>query len=86
MNSLSIPSVYSRGDSNSPVKIKLFHKLRGTYFGIREQFPAEVEEKRRTLYPVVHDCKQKGLRTKLVRDRLFIENIFTSLILLDSSP
>jgi hypothetical protein len=24
MNSLSIPSVYSRGDSNSPVKIKLF--------------------------------------------------------------
>ena len=50
------------------------HKLRGTYFGIREQFPAEVEEKRRTLYPVVRDCKQKGLRTKLVRDRLFIEN------------
>jgi hypothetical protein len=50
------------------------HRLRGTYFGIREQFPAEVEEKRRTLYPVVRDCKQKGLRTKLVRDRLFIEN------------
>ena len=25
------------------------HKRRGTYFGIREQFPAEVEEKRRTL-------------------------------------
>jgi hypothetical protein len=25
------------------------HKHRGTYFGIREQFSAEVEEKRRTL-------------------------------------
>jgi hypothetical protein len=33
-----------------------------------------MEEKRRTLYPVVRDCKQKGLRTKLVRDRFFIEN------------
>jgi hypothetical protein len=50
------------------------HKLSGTYFGIREQFPAEVEEKRRKLYPVVRDCKQKGLRIKLVRDRFFIEN------------
>lgn len=49
-------------------------RLRGKPYGINQQFPAEIENRRRSLYPVMKEAKNRGKRVKLVRDRLFINN------------
>ena len=46
--------------------------LKGKPFGISEQFPAEIERKRKELYPVMKKAKQDGQSAKMVRDKLFI--------------
>ena len=47
--------------------------LRGTRFGVREQFPPEIEEKRKLLYPVMRQAKQnKQNKVRLIRDKLYI--------------
>ena len=48
-------------------------KLKGTEFGIHEQFPQVIEERRKTLYPVMKAYRNRGHRTKLVRDKLYID-------------
>ena len=48
-------------------------KLKGTEFGIHEQFPQVIEERRKTLYPVMKAYRDRGHRTKLVRDRLYVD-------------
>nr|XP_022290305.1 uncharacterized protein LOC111101944 [Crassostrea virginica] len=48
-------------------------KFQGKPFGIHEQFPKEVEDKRRQLYPIQRRCRQAGQRTKLVRDKLYVD-------------
>lgn len=48
-------------------------KLKGTHYGIHEQFPEDVERKRRELYPLVTHFRKNNQRTVLVRDRLFVE-------------
>ena len=48
--------------------------LKDTGFSVFEQFPMEIEEKRRTLYPVLKDAKRHGQKVRMVRDRLFINN------------
>ncbi|KAK3093596.1 hypothetical protein FSP39_017876 [Pinctada imbricata] len=47
--------------------------LRGTDFGIREQYPREIEEKRKQLYPIERDFRRDGARTKMVRDKLYVD-------------
>jgi hypothetical protein len=34
--------------------------LKNTPFGIHQQFPKPIEDKRRTLYPVLKDAKRQG--------------------------
>ena len=42
-------------------------------FSIREHFPPEIEERRRSLYPVMrHYAKDDTNRVKLIRDKLYI--------------
>lgn len=53
--------------------LKSAYKLQGKPFGIHEQFPKEVEDKRRQLYPIQRRCRQAGQRTKLVRDKLYVD-------------
>ncbi|KAK3107801.1 hypothetical protein FSP39_022489 [Pinctada imbricata] len=48
------------------------YKLKGSQFGIREQYPTDVAERRRILYPVMRDARNDGNRVRLVRDRLYI--------------
>ena len=49
--------------------------LRGRRYGIREQFPRVIEQKRKMLYPVAKEARQnKENKVRLVRDRLFINN------------
>ncbi|KAH3852736.1 hypothetical protein DPMN_095253 [Dreissena polymorpha] len=47
--------------------------MRGTKFGINEQFPEEIEHKRRELYPLVKYFRDLKKRVVLVRDRLFVD-------------
>ncbi|CAB4029628.1 Hypothetical predicted protein, partial [Paramuricea clavata] len=48
-------------------------KLRGTRIGISEQFPEEIENIHKTLYPELKKAKLEGKRAKIVRDKLIIE-------------
>ena len=49
--------------------------LRGRRYGIREQFPRVIEQKRKMVYPVAKEARQnKENKVRLVRDRLFINN------------
>ena len=45
--------------------------LKGKPYGINQQFPAEIESRRRSLYPVMKEAKDRG---KMVRDKLYINN------------
>jgi len=48
-------------------------KLQGKDVSIREQFPDDVERKRRELYPLVRHYKGNNHRVALIRDRLFVD-------------
>lgn len=53
--------------------LKLSWKLKNKPYSITEQFPREVEDRRRQLYPIRKKARADNLRTKMVRDKLFIE-------------
>ena len=44
-----------------------------TGYNVHRQFPAAMEEKRRSLIPVMRRYREEGARVKLVRDRLYID-------------
>ena len=48
------------------------YRLKGKPYGISEQFPPEIENKRKELYPIMRDAKREGKKVKLVRDKLYI--------------
>jgi hypothetical protein len=48
-------------------------KLKGSNIWVNEQFPPEIEEKRRKLYPALRKARKNKKRVKLVVDRLYIE-------------
>jgi hypothetical protein len=48
-------------------------KLKGSNIWVNEQFPPEIEEKRRKLYPALRKARKDKKRVKLVVDRLYIE-------------
>lgn len=56
------------------VRFNTAEKLKGTTYGIREQFPKDIEMKRKSLYPEMKRAKDDGRKVKLVRDRLYIDN------------
>jgi hypothetical protein len=43
--------------------------LKGSEFGVREQYPREIENRRKLLYPKLKEAKETGQRARLVRDR-----------------
>jgi hypothetical protein len=49
-------------------------KLKGKPFGINQQSPLEVENKRKQLYPVMKKTRDNGHFTRMVRDTLYIVN------------
>ena len=48
--------------------------LRGTQFGVFDQYPFEVQERRKSLIPVMNKARHEGKRAVLVRDKLYIDN------------
>lgn len=49
------------------------YMLRGTHFGINEQFPEEIESKRRELYPIARHFRKEQKRVAMVRDKLYVD-------------
>ena len=50
-------------------------KLSGTAFGINEQYPREINERRKALYPTFKRAKQQGKRANFVLDKLFVDGV-----------
>ena len=46
--------------------------LKGSNFWVQEQFPPEIEQRRKALYPVMKEERKKNNKVNLVKDRLFI--------------
>ena len=55
------------------IRTRAAQKLRGSRVWVNEQFPPEIEEKRKKLYPVMRKAKRDNKKAKLVRDVLFID-------------
>lgn len=47
--------------------------LKGTNYGIQEQFPSEIETRRKPLYPLLRQARREDKKAVLVKDRLFVE-------------
>ncbi|CAC5388880.1 unnamed protein product [Mytilus coruscus] len=54
---------------------KAASELRGTHFGIREQFPKEVNDKRKELWSHFQEARIQWKKAFFKRDRLFIEGV-----------
>ena len=48
--------------------------LKGTSFGVNEQFPKEIAERRRQLLPIMKEHKRNGLRATLAFDKLHTDS------------
>lgn len=48
-------------------------ELKGTSFGMNDQFPKEINNRRKMLYPILKQHRQKGKRASLVADKLYID-------------
>ncbi|XP_041369922.1 uncharacterized protein LOC121383892 [Gigantopelta aegis] len=48
-------------------------KLKGKTFGVNEQFPKEINDRRKELYPYYKQAKRAGKRESLVYDKLYID-------------
>lgn len=47
--------------------------LKNTPYGVHQQFPKDVEDRRKKLYPVQKEARRQGKRVALIRDKLFID-------------
>lgn len=55
------------------IRINAAKRLKGSGVYVNEQFPPEIEEKRKKLYPLLRQAKKENKRAKLVRDILYID-------------
>lgn len=70
-------------------KSKIFakvSKLKGSKVTIREDFPSEVVERRRTLYPIFKNARKQGVSTKLIGDQLVVNDVKYTVNNLDLLP
>ncbi|XP_060562755.1 putative uncharacterized protein DDB_G0282499 [Ruditapes philippinarum] len=51
-----------------------YDKLKETQYAVREQYPREIQERRKPLYQELKKAKENGDKVKLVRDKLYINN------------
>ena len=69
-----IVAVFERFSDREMIK-NVASTLKGKNFSIREQFPAEIEQRRKPLYPVMRKALvDKNNKVKMVRDKLYINN------------
>ncbi|CAG2253852.1 unnamed protein product [Mytilus edulis] len=49
------------------------YRLKGKSFGVNQQFPDEIEQARKSLYPLMKKKRAEGCQVKLVRDILYVD-------------
>ena len=49
--------------------------LKDTGYGISEQYPTEVEDVRKKLYPIARAERQKGRKAYIVKDKLYVNKV-----------
>lgn len=49
-------------------------ELKGTHYGLSDQFPKEINERRKILYPLLKDNRKNNKRAYLIIDKLYIDN------------
>ena len=62
---------------------KAAKNLKGKPFWISEQYPPEIEETRKRLYPIAKEERKKKSRVSLIRDKLYVNG---NLVELDPNP
>ncbi|XP_062619728.1 uncharacterized protein LOC134281270 [Saccostrea cucullata] len=55
------------------IRTRAPQKLSGTRIWVNEQYPPEIEEKRKKLYPVLRQARKDHKKVKLVRDTLYVD-------------
>ncbi|KAK3105797.1 hypothetical protein FSP39_005899 [Pinctada imbricata] len=50
-------------------------KLTGSNYGISEQFPREINDRRKALYPTYKNAKRQGKRANFVMDKLYVDGV-----------
>ncbi|KAK3107397.1 hypothetical protein FSP39_002575 [Pinctada imbricata] len=71
----TIVAKFSRFKDRELVRRQAPKTLKGTGFYVQEQFPVEVEQRRKSLFPVMRDARRRHRKVKLVRDRLYIDGV-----------
>lgn len=70
--------IVAKFDENSKPLIKEYLKavnLRPTPYNVADQYPQEVQQRRKELIPAMQEARRKGKKANLVRDKLFINDI-----------
>ena len=67
-----IVAKFSHYKDRDVVRRAAFAELKGTHFYVNEQFPKEIEDKRKQLYPVRRAAYRAGDNVRLAVDRLYI--------------
>lgn len=49
--------------------------LRPTPYTVANQWPQDEQERRKSLFPIMHDKRSKGHRAVLVRDKIFVNDV-----------
>jgi chromosome segregation ATPase len=73
-----IVAKFHKFETKEDIKKKSFeHKdaLKAINVNVRDQWPREVMDKRRQLYPIMEQERVKGKTVRMVRDKLFINNV-----------
>lgn len=55
---------------------KAARNLEGTQYSISQQFPKEIQDRRRQLVPILKDAKAKGQKAHIAVDKLYIDGRF----------
>lgn len=70
---IKIVAKFSYFKDREYIRINAAKRLKGSKVYANEQFPPEIEEKRRKLYPGQRQAKKDNKRVQLVRDVLYID-------------
>jgi hypothetical protein len=53
---------------------KLGHRLKGKHYGMSEQLPREVQDRKKNLMPAFYEAKRQNKKVHFIRDRLYVND------------
>jgi hypothetical protein len=78
LNREKIRPIVTKFDEEAKPLLKEYLKavnLRPTPYNVADQWPQDVQERRESPIPIMHDKRSKGQRAVLVRDKLFVNDV-----------